>query len=416
FEYAHKAASLGLLYLANKGLYRACASASIKFPSPLIGMFIIIATLLALQEASQKTADRVQAFFNPALNWIQRWLPLFYVPTLVVLPVAVQGIQGADLAKIMAIIGVGMPASLLVTAWVAVAIRNAVRTEMEEQPTPKRLPSFNKYHYAGWGGVLALGLAVAVASPGGWAPQLAVPYMTAATVMGYLIGVALPEGLQRVAHPLITCAVLANVGAAVWGALTGVGYFPTLRAYIAKGSGAMGAGDLLMSFLGVVILSFGFKIFGQRRLMRRHAPEIFGATVLSAAFSLFATAIAAKAIGLAPDLARALVPRSITVALALPIATQLGAPAPIVAAGVCLTGLLGANFAQSLLNRFGFSDPIARGLATAGSAHGLGTAALARNEPEALPFCALAYALIGIISTVLVALPPVARALLAITA
>lgn len=38
------------------------------------------------------------------------------------------------------------------------------------------------------------------------------------------------------------------------------------------------------------------------------------------------------------------------------------------------------------------------------------------SEPEALPFCALAYALIGIISTVLVALPPVARALLAITA
>ncbi len=67
-----------------------------------------------------------------------------------------------------------------------------------------------------------------------------------------------------------------------------------------QGSGAMGAGDLLMSFLGVVILSFGFKIFGQRRLMRRHAPEIFGATVLSAAFSLFATAVAAKAIGLAP--------------------------------------------------------------------------------------------------------------------
>ena len=80
-----------------------------------------------------------------------------------------------------------------------------------------------------------------------------------------------------------------------------------------------------------------------------------------------------------PDLARALVPRSITVALALPIAAQLSAPAPIVAAGVCLTGLLGANFAQLLLNRFGFKDPIARGLATAGSAHGLGTAALARK-------------------------------------
>ena len=62
----------------------------------------------------------------------------------------------------------------------------------------------------------------------------------------------------------------------------------------------MGAGDLLMSFLGVVILSFGFRIFGQRRLMKRHAPEIFGATTLSAAFSLFSTAVAARAMGLAP--------------------------------------------------------------------------------------------------------------------
>lgn len=46
------------------------------------------------------------------------------------------------------------------------------------------------------------------------------------------------------------------------------------------------------------------------------------------------------------ELARALVPRSVTVALALPIAAQLHAPASITAAGVCLTGLLGANFVQ----------------------------------------------------------------------
>ena len=51
----------------------------------------------------------------------------------------------------------------------------------------------------------------------------------------------------------------------------------------------------------------------------------------------------------------------------------------------------------------------------AGSAHGLGTAALAAKEPEALPFCALAYALIGIESTVLVSIPAVQAALLAIT-
>ena len=38
------------------------------------------------------------------------------------------------------------------------------------------------------------------------------------------------------------------------------------------------------------------------------------------------------------------------------------------------------------------------------------------SQPEALPFCALAYALVGVFATMLVGLPPVARSLLAITA
>ena len=55
-----------------------------------------------------------------------------------------------------------------------------------------------------------------------------------------------------------------------------------------------------------------------------------------------------------------------------------------------------------------------RGLATAASAHGLGTAALVGGEPNALPYCALAYALSGIISSVLVAIPVVQVALMSI--
>ena len=89
--------------------------------------------------------------------------------------------------------------------------------------------------FFGWSGaVLGGSLAAGAVSPGSWAPRLAVPYMTAATVMGYLIGVALPEALQRIAHPLITCALFGNLAAGAWGAATGAGYFPTLRAYITK--------------------------------------------------------------------------------------------------------------------------------------------------------------------------------------
>lgn len=48
------------------------------------------------------------------------------------------------------------------------------------------------------------------------------------------------------------------------------------------------------------------------------------------------------------------------------------------------------------------------------SAHGLGTAALAGKEPEALPYCAIAYAITGIVSTLLCTIPPVRTSLLMI--
>lgn len=49
-----------------------------------------------------------------------------------------------------------------------------------------------------------------------------------------------------------------------------------------------------------------------------------------------------------------MVPRSVTMALALPIASQLDAPQPLAAAGVVLTAIVGANFVQTLLNLLRF--------------------------------------------------------------
>lgn len=42
-----------------------------------------------------------------------------------------------------------------------------------------------------------------------------------------------------------------------------------------------------------------------------------------------------------------------------------GANSSLTAAVVVLTGLVGANFVQTVLDKFGFRDPIARGIATA---------------------------------------------------
>lgn len=418
-EYGPKLALVGTLFACDRALQIGAKQVGLTFPPALIGMLLIIAGLSALSSFNPNAAEKVQKLAAPGLDWVSRWLPLFYVPSLVVLPLAVRGIPGGDLAKMLAVVVLGMPATLLATAAIAVAIRKAAKTPLGPPPPADAPSPFSRRHYVGWGAVAAFsGSALALSGPSTTQPVLLL-FLLSSTILGYLGGVAAPVSFRSVVHPVISCAASANAAVALAGAATGSGYDAALASYLTKGAAgaAFGAGDVLMSLLGVVILSYGFRIHAQRSLISRHRLEIGGAALGSAAFSMFATAAAARQIlGLSPEISRALAPRSVTVALALPIAQALGAPASIAAAGVVLTGLLGANCAQALLDFAGYRDPIARGLATAGAAHGLGTAALARSEPDALPFCALGYALIGVAATVLASLPPVTAALLAITA
>jgi len=53
-------------------------------------------------------------------------------------------------------------------------------------------------------------------------------------VEGLLLGNAVPKGIQKFVHPLITCAVFSNVAVVVFAAAAGWGYQETLRLYLTK--------------------------------------------------------------------------------------------------------------------------------------------------------------------------------------
>eukprot|EP00798_Chlamydomonas_sp_ICE-L_P016408 gene16410-22617_t len=381
---------MGLLYALDSASKSAFIKAGIAFPSSLVFMFTIPLILIAMGE---KNAAGIRTFFSPALDWIAKWLPLFYVPSLVTLPLALATLTGSELVKILGILSFGMCGTLLFTAYTTQFIRGLVKTENKAVPKSKKATPFIQSHYIAWGCYAAVSLAaIATNAMPSLSAEFALVFGLAATVGGYLVGQAIPSSLHGVFHPVVVTALAANGSCALYGAVANVPYDNAMKMYLAKGSGPMGAGDLLMSFLGSVIISMGFRIYDQRDTMKRHATEILGATFLSSLFSFFSTAFAAKALGLSAGLARALIPRSVTVALAIPIAGQLDAPVAITAA----------------------ADTIARGLAAAGTGGGLGTASLTSKEPEALPFCALSYSLVGITSTCLAATPFMRDAIIAI--
>jgi hypothetical protein len=84
-------ATLASLYYADTAIKGVLTQYAIKFPSALVGMFGVFGLLCAVGD---NMANKVLAFYAPALNWIARWLPIFYVPALVTLPLALQGIPG----------------------------------------------------------------------------------------------------------------------------------------------------------------------------------------------------------------------------------------------------------------------------------------------------------------------------------
>lgn len=101
----HLLVSLGIILAMDKLLKKAFVAAAIKFPSALFGMFCIFSVLVILDITIPAAATSLMNFFQPALLFIQRWLPLFYVPSLVVLPLSVKDIPAASGVKICFITG-----------------------------------------------------------------------------------------------------------------------------------------------------------------------------------------------------------------------------------------------------------------------------------------------------------------------
>lgn len=108
FSFLHWIVSLGLILAMDFLLKKAFVAASIEFPSALFGMFCIFSVLIVLDYFVPSAAVALVNFFEPGLMFIQRWLPLFYVPYLVVLPLSLKDIPPSSAIKISIIIGICM--------------------------------------------------------------------------------------------------------------------------------------------------------------------------------------------------------------------------------------------------------------------------------------------------------------------
>lgn len=417
--------SLGAIIAADAVLKIIFIARAVSFPSSLAGSMILFGGLCSVRLVAPRLADGIFEAAKPGCGLIAKWLPIFFVPNLVLLPLVLK-LGAAEAARLTILMLAGAVISVPLCAFAALAASGraestaptpeAAASSPPAAPAPKSFAAPLLRNLATAAAVCAAGAAAAFrASTLLPAAPLRDAFLLGATATGFVGGSTLvPKSIQKVVHPLITCTLFTHSAAAAFATAAGLSYQAVVRGYLVPGGAPLSApGNVLLAMLGPATLSFGFSMYEKRKLLMSSLPAVGGAVTAASFGGLFGSAMAARAFGLSDALTRACLPRQVTAPLAIAISGLVGADPGIACTVVVLTGLLVANFGRALLDATGVKSPVARGLAMGAAGHGIGTAATA-VEPAAFPFAAIAMVSNALASTVIVSIPPFRRALLAV--
>ena len=147
-------------------------------------------------------------------------------------------------------------------------------------------------------------------------------------------------------------------------------------------------------------ISLAIPLYEKWDLLKENAAVIAGISV-----GTLVSLGSALALALALDLTReqyaTLLPKSVTTAISMDVAAELGGIAALTGAIVILTGIAGNLLAEVVCKIFHITDPIAKGVGIGTSAHAVGTSkALQMGEVEGA-MSGLSIAVAGVLTAVL---------------
>lgn len=216
-------------------------------------------------------------------------------------------------------------------------------------------------------------------------------FFLALTMAAYLIGdrIAARTGRHPAANPVLIAILIV-------GAVLLVSGTPHQRYF----EGAR----FIHVLLGPATVALALPVFRNRALILRQWRAIGLALVIGAITGIASTLAFAKLLGLSGPTIASLAPKSVTAAIAMGIAEQVGGTPQITAVIVIATGILGAIMVTPLMNALKITDYAARGFAVGISAHGIGTARALQVNEKAGAYAALGMALNGLVTAILVPL------------
>ena len=118
-------------------------------------------------------------------------------------------------------------------------------------------------------------------------------------------------------------------------------------------------------------------------LLKENAAAIIAGISVGTLVSLGSALALALALDLTREQYATLLPKSVTTAISMDVAAELGGIAALTGAIVIVTGIVGALLAETVCKMFHITDPIAKGVGIGTSAHAVGTSkAMQMGEVE----------------------------------
>ena len=142
-------------------------------------------------------------------------------------------------------------------------------------------------------------------------------------------------------------------------------------------------GKYISYLLTPATVCLAIPLYEQLSLLKKNWQAILAGILSGTVASMLSIVLMAFLFGLSHEEYVTMLPKSITTAIGMGVAEELGGYVAITAAVIIVTGIIGNMIAEIVFKCFKIEEPIAKGIALGTSAHAIGTAkALELGEIE----------------------------------
>jgi len=148
-------------------------------------------------------------------------------------------------------------------------------------------------------------------------------------------------------------------------------------------------------------VSLAVPLYEQWQILKKNALAILCGIAAGSLTSMLSVVALGALLKLDPALTASMMPKSVTTAIGVEVAAELGGIGSLAGALIVLTGILGNLSATALCRIAGLHDPVARGVAIGTGSHAVGTAKALQMGPVEGAISGLSIAVAGVLTAII---------------